>query len=449
MSSYEDFTIFRGAEMFSHVSVTDYFLSVGVEMIPTIYANAVPGGRLRQDDFLRLSSELVSSIPHGGIDGIWLYLHGALEVENIGSGELALLRMIREKTGDGVPIALALDFHANNTEELMGLVNVVAGYRTAPHRDMQETEIRSARLLIHCIKNRLLPKPQISRAPVVVPGDCVLTDELPLRAIMEEAARLEKQNGMLACNVFNGQPWVDTPNMGPSMVCVHEWDEAAAKSAADHLAKLFFDSRYDFKFSIEACEPGEALDRAYRQQKVPVFVTDSGDNTTAGSAGDNAYLLRLLQNKSLKNVLLGGLTDKPAVESCQVADLGDTLELEVGGTIESASVRTRISGRLIYKGDIEGWYGENAGPCAVLNCDGIDIILTENRCALTRPAIFEKLGLHLDEYRFVVVKLGYLYPELAKVAARTILAFTKGGSTERLEDMGMKHIRRPMYPLDK
>jgi microcystin degradation protein MlrC len=447
-SSYEDFTVFRGAEMLSHISVTEYFSSAGAEVIPTIYANAVPGGRLRERDFLRLCSELVSGIPRTGMDGLWLYLHGALEVENIGSGELALLRMVREKVGTSVPIALALDFHANNTEELMRLVNVVAGYRTAPHRDMQETELRAARLLVHCVERRLLPKPQMSRADVVVPGDCVLTDEPPLRGIMEEAARLEGAEGMLACNVFNGQPWVDAPNMGPSMVCVHEWDDAAAKSAADRLARMFFDARRDFRFSMEACEPEEALARAYREQRRPVFVTDSGDNTTAGSAGDNAYLLRLMQRKSMRDVLLGGLTDGRAVEECGAAAIGDALELEVGGSIEPASVRTRISGRLLYKGDIEGWYGENAGPCAVLRCEGIDVILTGNRCALTKPRIFEKLGLRLDGYRFVVVKLGYLYPELAKAAARAILAFTRGGSTERLEDMGMKRIRRPMFPLD-
>ncbi|MCE5257423.1 MAG: MlrC C-terminal domain-containing protein, partial [Spirochaetaceae bacterium] len=98
--------------------------------------------------------------------------------------------------------------------------------------------------------------------------------------------------------------------------------------------------------------------------------------------------------------------------------------------------------------DIEGWYGENAGPCAVLRSDGIDIILTAKRCALTKPRIFEGLNLKLTDYRFVVVKLGYLYPELAKVARRAILAFTTGGSTERLQDMRMKHIRRPMFPLD-
>ncbi len=434
--------------MFAHISVMDYFSSAGAELIPTLYAHALPGGRLNEADFRSISLELVSSIPEHDFDGIWLYLHGAMEVENVGSGELALLRMIRKKVGSSVPISLALDFHANNTEELMQLVNVVAGYRTVPHRDMAETEIRAAKLLVRCIVDRLLPRPQMTRADVVVPGDCVLTDELPLRAIMAEAARLEELDGMMVCNVFNGQPWVDAPNMGPSMVCIHEGDDTAAKSAADRLAGMFFDSRYDFKFSIEACEPGEALERAYQEQSRPVFVSDSGDNTTAGSAGDNAYLLKLLQERSMNQVLVGGLTDKPAVLKCHTVSPGAILDLEVGGSIEPKSTRTRIVGRLLFRGDIEGWYGENAGPCAVLACGGVDIVLTAERCALVRPRVFERLGLKLDAYRFIIVKLGYLFPELAEVAQRTILAFTTGGSTERLKDMGMRHIRRPMFPLD-
>ena len=434
--------------MLPHIAATEYFRSVGAELVPTLYANAVPGGRLREADFLGLASELVSMAPRSGFDGVYLYLHGALEVENVGSGELALLRMLRDKIGFSVPVALALDFHANNTEELMALVNVVAGYRTAPHRDMAETELRAARLLVRCVERSLLPRPQMARANVVVPGDCVLTDEEPLRGIMAEAAELERQEGMLACNVFNGQPWVDAPNMGPSMVCIHESDEAAALAAARRLARRFFDARREFRFSIDACEPGEALDRAWAEKERPVFVTDSGDNTTAGSAGDNAFLLRLLQEKGMKGVLLGGLTDEAGVGRCQAATLGESIELEVGGSVETSSARTAIRGELLYKGDIEGWYGENAGPCAVLRCEGIDVILTANRCALTKPRIFAGLGLRLEDYRFVVVKLGYLYPELAAVAKKAILAFTTGGSTERLQDMGMKRIRRPMYPLD-
>ena len=115
MSSRDDFTVHRGKSMLAHVSVTELFSSVGADLIPTLYANAVPGGPLREADFLDLAGELVSMIPRDGVDGIWLYLHGGMEVEHLGSGELELLRMVRERVGFNLPIALALDFHANNT----------------------------------------------------------------------------------------------------------------------------------------------------------------------------------------------------------------------------------------------------------------------------------------------------------------------------------------------
>ena len=384
-SGYGDFDIACGAAMIGRIAAARYFKEVGAEMIPTLYANAVPGGTLKRADFNRLAGELVDAIPKGGFDGIYLYLHGAMHVEGIGSGEKALLTMVREKAGCDVPVALALDFHANNTSELMELANIIVGYRTAPHRDMEETEIRAAKLLVHCIENRLLPRPQMSRAYVVAPGDCVVTDQHPLRGILAEARRLEQTPGMLVCNVFNGQAWVDAPHMGPSMVCIHETDERAAKAAADRLARMFYDARYDFQFKIEACSPEEAVRLAMEDQPRPVFVSDSGDNTTAGAPGDSAHMLRLLQQMGAERVLLGGLTDAPAVRACAGKNVGEAVRLTVGGTI-SGTPKAQIEGTLIFKGDIEGWYGENAGPAAVVRAGGIDVILTENRCALTQTA---------------------------------------------------------------
>ena len=447
-STIEDFNIFYGEEMLSHIAASNYFSSLGFEMIPTLYAHALPGGCLCEKDFWSIAEDLVSRMPSQGIDGIWLYLHGALEVENVGSGELALMRMVRQKVGYQLPIALALDFHANNTFELMKLVNVIVGYRTAPHRDMLETEIRAANLLVQCCMSHIFPEPQMTRVNVVVPGDCVLTDESPLREIMAEASALEKTPGMLICNVFNGQPWVDSPNMGPSMVCIHERDIALAKAASQRLAQMFFEARHAFKFSVDAYEPDEAVERAWAENRRPVFVTDSGDNTTAGSSGDNAFLLKLVQEKHMRDVLIGGITDASAVENCLNSSIRQPVEFDVGGSIEPSSVKTHICGELLYKGDVEGWYGENAGLCIVVRSEDIDVIITARRCAFTRPRIFEKLGLDIASYRFVVVKLGYLYPDLEKIAARTILAFTCGSSTERLQDMHMKRIRRPIFPLD-
>ena len=76
------------------------------------------------------------------------------------------------------------------------------------------------------------------------------------------------------------------------------------------------------------------------------------------------------------------------------------------------------------------------------------VVITANRAALCRPDIFESIALDYTKFHIVVVKLGYLFPELAAVALRSILAFTPGASTERLQDMHLTRIRRPMYPLD-
>ncbi|MDO8685583.1 MAG: M81 family metallopeptidase, partial [Clostridiales bacterium] len=165
-SVYEDFDVVYGDRMLEKIAATEVFHKAGVELIPTLYANAVPSGKLDERSFNMFKNELVDAIPaNKKPDGIWLYLHGAMEVENIGSGEVALLSAIREKVGFDLPIALALDFHANNSEELAELANIICGYRTAPHTDMKESQVRAAELLLLCIKENLLPKPVVLKIP--------------------------------------------------------------------------------------------------------------------------------------------------------------------------------------------------------------------------------------------------------------------------------------------
>ena len=54
----------------------------------------------------------------------------------------------------------------------------------------------------------------------------------------------------------------------------------------------------------------------------------------------------------------------------------------------------------------------------------------------------------ISRFHIVAVKLGYLFPELEEEADLAILALTPGASCERLEDMHLKRIRRPMFPLE-
>ena len=444
---FEDFDYAPGESMYQKIKVMDYLSEKGAEVIPTIYAHALPGGAVIKEDYLRLVSEIVDGIPCD-VDGVWLYLHGAMCVQEIGSGEAYLLKKVREKIGFDIPVSVAMDFHADNSDEIVELANCVTGFRTAPHQDHTETQLRAMRMLFDCIEKKILPKPVIERAAVVICGDAVQTALEPLKSIMAAAEKMEKTiPGMMCVQVFNGQPWIDEPYMGPNFVVTHESDPEIARDCAKKLAKMFYDARYDFKFLIEALPPEEAIIRAMEASE-QVFLSDSGDNTTAGAAGDNAFMLNRLMKLGAKNVLLAGIMDAAACDACYAANLGDTLTLTIGGSLAADSESATITGKLIHCGDILSYHGDNGGPSATLDCGDITVVITRNRAAMCRPDIFESIDLDYSPFKIVVVKLGYLFPELAERAQRAILAFTPGASTERLEDMHMKNIRRPMFPLD-
>ncbi len=448
LTKIEDFDYAVGEDMYEKIAVMDMLEKRRCEIIPTLYAHALPGGAMKQADFQDLTSELVGRLPQDGLDGIWLYLHGAMCVEGIGSAEEYLLRMIRNKVGFEVPISIAMDFHADNSDAIPKLCNCVTGYRTAPHCDREETQRRAMHLLLECIDKKILPKPQLARANVIICGDAVQTEIEPLKSIMLMAEDMEKLPGMMSVQVFNGQPWIDESYTGPNFIATHEWDTVLAKECTELLAQKFYDVRHDFKFLVETAEPEEAVRLAMNAEERLVFISDSGDNTTAGAAGDNAFMINCLQRLGAKNVLVAGIMDAAACDACYAAQIGETLTLTVGGSLSQDSEKATITGQLIHRGDILSYQYNNAGPSATLDCGDMTIVITKNRASLCRPDIFESIDLDFRKYHIVVVKLGYLFPELAKEADRAILAFTPGASCERLEDMNLKRIRRPMFPLD-
>lgn len=448
LTTLSDFDYAEGEAMYEKVAVMDLLHERGCEIVPTLYAHALPGGPIARGDFITLTKRIINRLPETGLDGVWLYLHGAACVEALGSGEEYLLRAVRDKIGYSVPISLSMDFHADNSDAIPKLCNCITGYRTAPHCDRQETEQRGMRLLFECIDKKLLPEPQLERANVIICGDAVQTSQEPLRGIMGLAEEMEQLPGMMSVQVFNGQPWIDEPYTGPNFVVTHESDVALARACAKKLAQKFYDVRHEFKFSVEAVEPIESIHLAMEAEEPLVFISDSGDNTTAGAVGDNAHMLKLLQQEGAKHVLIAGIADAAACDACYEASLGDTLTLKIGGSLSEKSESTVVTGKLIHRGDILSYQYNNAGPSATLDCGDITIVITRNRAAICRPDIFESIDLDFHRFHIVVVKLGYLFPELVEAADRAILAFTPGASCERLQDMDLKRIRRPMFPLD-
>jgi microcystin degradation protein MlrC len=63
-------------------------------------------------------------------------------------------------------------------------------------------------------------------------------------------------------------------------------------------------------------------------------------------------------------------------------------------------------------------------------------------------ADFEKLGLDPLAHKIVVVKIGYLVPDLKRAAPRAFLALSPGAVDQAIERLPYQRIRRPIYPVD-
>ena len=76
------------------------------------------------------------------------------------------------------------------------------------------------------------------------------------------------------------------------------------------------------------------------------------------------------------------------------------------------------------------------------------VIVTEKRTAYHYERNFTDLGLNPRETDILVVKIGYLVPELYDMRADWLMALTPGGVDQDLLRLPYKRINRPMYPLD-
>ena len=98
-TEYEDFRVMRGSEILERgLGLTKDV--EGVDLLPIFVAYAQPGGMARKSVYLRLKEELLSELKKVlPVDGVYLDLHGAMEVEEIGDGDGDLASTVRELVG--------------------------------------------------------------------------------------------------------------------------------------------------------------------------------------------------------------------------------------------------------------------------------------------------------------------------------------------------------------
>jgi len=434
--------------------IMDTLLHKGFELVPTVYMRAVPNGIIDHKLYLWLKQELLRRLAAAGdIDGICLSLHGSMRVEGIGEAEGDLLEAIRS-IAPNVPIMAALDMHASISNRMIAHATGFVGYKCAPHTDTYETGVHAADMLAHTLSKHVSPKFSICRIPALIAGEQSETSVEPMVSLMDQVKKMESRPGIMAANLFMGFPWADAKENCVTTMVVAETDQELADSATLSLAQAVLDRIDEFRFYHEALVPSQALDAALAtiESLRPCIISDSGDNPTAGSSGDVTNFLKLVMSdpriQSLEPPLVyQALYDPQSVELCKNLKIGTQIELSLGAkfdTVKSSPIRT--TAEIIAKA--HDFSSFNA-TLVLLKTSNVHIIIQDKHIGCYDPEAMRVLGLNPEECSIIVVKLGYLEPELRSLAKRSILALTDGSSNELLENLDYQHIERPMHPFDK
>lgn len=422
--------------------------------LPALVGRSLPGGTVTREAYESLVKQTLELLKKNGpYDGLFFDIHGAMSVVGLDDPEGDLIVRIREVVGKKTLISTSMDLHGNVSPRLAQNTDLITCYRMAPHEDAMQTKKRAVDNLLSRLesgKGKPAYKAWIP-VPVLLPGEKTSTRIEPAKTIYAAVDPASKQPGVIDAAIWVGYAWADEPR-NHAVVMVTGDDKTTVTQTAEKLAQSFWKARADFAFVAPTGSLSESLDKAIASKTHPFFISDSGDNPTAGGAGDVTWTLKeILARPEFKSengpsLIYASIPGPEFVESAIAAGVGGKVDAYAGAKVDSRfAPPVRLVGTVesIEHGD------KNAETEVVVKVGSVHVIVTKKRKPYHKEADFTRLGLSPRKSDIVVVKIGYLEPELYAMRADWILSLTPGGVDQNLERLGYKRIKRPMFPLDK
>ena len=441
-SERSDFDIKRGDQLLPRYHFAAQYDDV--ELVPLMHANAVPGGVLRRSVYDALKDEIIAGLrSRGPWDGVYLDLHGAMAVDGLEDAESDFIDAVRDVVGSDCIISASYDLHGNLSQAIVDQVDLLTAYRTAPHEDGPDTRARAFRLLVNCLRGGIRPVKAFIPIPLLLSGERTMTLVEPGKSVYGGIAPLIDGQDVMDASLLVGFTWADQARSQAAAVALG-LNEEATWAAARKLASAYWEARHDFKFGVPTGSVDDCITMALASDASPVFLSDSGDNVTAGAAGDLPFVLGRLLAQRVPKAVYASLVDAAAVDTCFAAGPGAPLDLSLGGKLDPIHGQPlAVSGAVTQLRTSEG-----DGRQVIFAVDNVDVILTERRTAFTSLAQFAALGIDLHDYKIVCLKLGYLFPDFQRIAPLAIMALSPGAVNALPETLPFHKIQRPMYPFD-
>jgi microcystin degradation protein MlrC len=381
----------------------------------------------------------------GPWDGVYLVLHGALAIDGRTDAEGDLVAAVRSVVGPDCIIAASYDLHGNISGRAARNLDIVTAYRTAPHVDAADTQARAVKLLATALRTGARPHTEYVYIPTLLPGEQAMTTAEPAAALYASLPEIIGSYELLDASYLVGFVWADEERVGSAAVAVSH-DADTARRAAGRMAEAWWERRSEFAFGMETGSVEECVQRAARRATSggPVFVSDAGDNITAGGVGDVTALVGEMLRSRLTNAVYAAIVDPDAVAACFRVGPQNRLQVALGGKLDTRNGGPlRVDCEVVRLSD-----APDGNRAAVVRVGDVRIVVTAERTAFTTVSRFEEVGIDLSGCGVVGVKLGYLFPELRDVARDALLAMSPGVVNPDVTALPYRSLRRPMYPLE-
>ena len=435
--------------------------AAGWDIIGTVSGHATPSANVQAAAYDELKNRLLGYLRKAGeVDGVLLYLHGAMLAENAPDAEGDLCRAVRDVVGADVPIIVELDLHGNITAEMCKAVNAVYVYRTNPHIDSYERGIEAARCMQQILDGTLaMPQVCISKPPMIPPTINMRTAEGPMRELIERGVDWEAHPGIVTTAVFGGFAYADFDQVGTALV-VTATNPELGQRCADNLGRAAWEMRESFLKTIPS--PEEALDQALAiieaGAKKPVVLADVADNPGGGGSGDTTELLRVILERGVPGAA-ACIWDPETVQQAMEAGIGAELDFRIAGKagpadyglpLEMRGRVTRLSdGYFVGHGPVVRGRTVFSGPSACIDVNGFKLVVTSVRHAANDRGYFKMVGVVPEEEPLLVVKSrGHFRADFEPIAEKIIEVDAPGAANPMVTRYPFQNVRRPVWPLD-
>ena len=426
---------------------------IGASVSLPIVAAAPPSGPVEDIAFEYICNAIVAAAAEGP-DAMLLDLHGAMVTRSFEDGEGELLRRIRVVAPE-LPIAVALDMHANLYPAMVAHASVIAGYQTYPHIDMDETAYKSGRGLLQALASEMEPVMSWGNLPMLPHVMRQGTDDFPNKALQQRVREMESQ-GALMVSLFTGFPHADITNAGLSVVVVTDGDQLLADQFRDELLKMAF------IYDPEPLEVSVARAVELADQAGPVLLLDHYDNTASGGTMDTTEVLREIIQQGLEDVAVFGFYDPLVVEQLVSAGIGAEVSILLGAklpmpalTEQSRPLQLTGKVKLISDGQFPATVAMsrgltmNMGKTVVFSTGHVDIVIISRHIEPFDPGCFKSLGIDPGSRRYLMLKSRIHYRVgFMPIVKHVVECAGRGVGTSDYSELTFRHVRRPIYPLD-